>query len=81
MNMKFLTVALLAICVTVSVSAQTKEKTENKDKTKKDEVITIRKKSTDKNEKITIVVDGDNITVNGKPLEDMKDIRFILRFV
>ena len=71
--MKFLPVALVAICVTVSATAQTKEKTESKDKSKKDEVITIRKKSTDKNEKITIVVDGENITVNGKPIEDMKD--------
>ena len=38
----------------------------------KDEKIIIRKKG-DKKEKLTIVVDGDNVTVNGKPLSDLKD--------
>jgi serine protease Do len=73
MNMKFLPAAMFAICVTVAASAQTKEKNESKERSKKDQTITIRKKSSDKNEKMTIVVDGDKITVNGKPIEDMKD--------
>ena len=66
MNIKIVPAALLALCITVATTAQTKEKS------KKDETITIRKK-TDSKEKITIVLDGDNITINGKPLEDMKD--------
>ena len=66
MYIKILPAALLALLLTGSATAQTKERS------KKDETITIRKK-TDSKEKITIVVDGDNITINGKPLEDMKD--------
>ena len=66
MYIKILPAALLALLLTGSATAQTKERS------KKDETITIRKK-TDSKEKITIVVDGDNITINGKPLEEMKD--------
>lgn len=65
MNRKFLFAASLALCATVA-TAQTK------DNSQKDESITIRKKS-GSNDKLTIVIDGDNITVNGKPLEDMKE--------
>ncbi len=73
MNSKMLPVAaILALCVSLSASAQTKEKTSPSKEKSKDETITIRKKN-DSKEKITIVVDGDNITVNGKPIEDMKD--------
>ncbi len=72
MNSKMLPVAILALCVGLSASAQTKEKTAPSKEKSKDETITIRKKN-DSKEKITIVVDGDNITVNGKPIEDMKD--------
>jgi serine protease Do len=44
-----------------------------KDKVKKetDQDIIIRKKG-DKVEKATIVIDGDNITINGKPLDEFK---------
>jgi len=38
----------------------------------KNEDITIRRKG-DSKEKTTIVIDGDNITVNGKPLSELKD--------
>lgn len=72
MNMKILPVALLAACVAFSANAQNKENSESKNKIKKDQSITIRKKN-DSNEKTTIVIDGDNITVNGKPLEDLQD--------
>ncbi len=36
------------------------------------EVITITRKG-DKNEKTTVEINGDKITVNGKPIEDLKD--------
>lgn len=74
MLFKFLTAATLSICLAAPSFAQTKESTENNDKSTKEETITIRKKNLgDKHEKLTIVVDGDNITVNGKPLEELKD--------
>jgi serine protease Do len=43
----------------------------DKDKSSKDENIVIHKKNPTK-EKITVVIDGDNITVNGKPVDDFK---------
>lgn len=69
MNTKMLPAALLALCLTLTAAAQTKEKAPATKE--KQESITIRKKG-DSKEKITIVIDGDNITVNGKPIEDMK---------
>jgi len=70
MNTKIVPLALLMVVAGFTASAQTKEKEKiTKDK---QESITIRKKS-DTKEKLTIVVDGDNITVNGKPLADLKD--------
>lgn len=71
MNQKFLPILLLATGVTVAATAQTKEKVEKVEKEKKENII-IRKKG-DTKEKLTIVVDGENITVNGKPIEEMKD--------
>ncbi|MDE3252179.1 MAG: PDZ domain-containing protein [Bacteroidota bacterium] len=70
MNKRILPVILLTLGLgSLSLlSAQTREKM----KKDAEESITIRKKG-DKNEKLTIVVDGDKITVNGKPLEDLKD--------
>ncbi len=67
MNSKIAIALLLLTVLGGSVTAQTKEKPKEKK-----ESITIRKKSDDK-EKLTIVIDGDNITVNGKPVEDLKD--------
>ncbi len=71
MKQKFLPILLLATGVTVAATAQTKEKVEKVEKEKKENII-IRKKG-DTKEKLTIVVDGENITVNGKPIEEMKD--------
>ena len=39
---------------------------------KKNQSIIIRKKG-DAKEKITVVIDGDKVTINGKPVEDYKD--------
>lgn len=48
-------------------------------KKEKKENIIIRKKG-DGKEKMTIIVDGDKVTINGKPVENMKDADFeILR--
>ena len=64
-----------ALLAPVSLLAQKEEKDkENKEsKVKKDvEQIIITRKG-DKNEKVTVEINGDKITVNGKPLEDYKD--------
>jgi serine protease Do len=65
----FLTVPALAF-------AQDNKEKEKKDKDKKEksevkQIIITR--SGDKDEKMTIVVDGDKVTVNGKDLKDLKD--------
>ncbi|HRH47497.1 MAG TPA: PDZ domain-containing protein [Panacibacter sp.] len=63
-------VLLLAVILTAGeIHAQNKMKT--KPDNKSAENIIIRKKG-DSKEKLTIVVDGDNITVNGKPVDDFK---------
>jgi serine protease Do len=68
MNKKILPVILLSLGLGMTAIAHAQEKA----KKEKEESITIRHKG-DKKEKLTIVVDGDKITVNGKPLEDLKD--------
>src|SRR5574338_357106 len=65
-----------ALLAPVSLLAQDEKNKEEKDKAAKEksetEVITITRKG-DKNEKTTVEINGDKITVNGKPIEDMKD--------
>ncbi len=72
MNSKRFSALLLALGMTGFVMAQEKTPTPPAKKLKKEEEIIIRKK-TDKDEKMTIVVDGDKVTVNGKDIADLKD--------
>ncbi len=67
---------LTAAVIMVPAIAQKTEKTE---KTKKSEVeqIIITNKNAD--EKMTIVVDGDKVTINGKDAKDVKDGNIIIR--
>jgi serine protease Do len=61
---KKISFALVAALATCTAFAQTeKPKTEN----------IIIKRGTDKQEKLTIVVDGDKITVNGKPVDEVNN--------
>ena len=61
-----LALALVAICPTMA------QDTKNaKDKSEKKE-ITIEEKSSGKNEKMVIIVDGDKVTINGKPADEYK---------
>jgi serine protease Do len=65
----------IALFVPVSLLAQKDEKDkETKEKTEKKDVeqIIITRKG-DKNEKVTVEINGDKITVNGKPLDEYKD--------
>ena len=63
--------ALVAATQLLAVAATAQEKEERKEKRVKEEKkeqIIIRKKG-DKTEKTTIVIEGDKVTVNGKPVE------------
>jgi serine protease Do len=65
----------ITLLVPVSLVAQKDEKDkEAKEKTEKKEAeqIIITRKG-DKNEKVTVEINGDKITVNGKPLDEYKD--------
>jgi serine protease Do len=71
-------VALGALLLPASIFAQQKEEKEkDKDKTEKTEnknvqQIIITKKG-DAKDKIVVEINGDKVTVNGKPIEDLKD--------
>src|SRR6185436_8818646 len=67
-------IAVAALFVPATLLAQKEEKNKDKEvKEKKDvEVITITRKG-DKNEKVVVEINGDKITVNGKPLDELKD--------
>jgi serine protease Do len=67
----YIITALAVTVISTSVFSQdTKEKTDKSNKEKSQDII-IRKKG-DKTEKMTIVVDNDKVTINGKPLEEFK---------
>lgn len=73
MNKKFIGTALIALMFSgAAIAQQNEEVVVEGRKLKKDESITVRKKG-DSKEKITIVVDGEKVSVNGKPIEEFKD--------
>jgi serine protease Do len=70
-NWKKLSMLTVAVAIIgISATAQTNNNT-NKNNDKTQEII-IRKKG-DKGEKMTIVVDGDKVTINGKPVDEFKN--------
>jgi serine protease Do len=73
MNTKWMAASMIALLVSGTAMAQQHDEVvvEGR-KLKKDESITVRKKG-DSKEKITIVVDGEKVSVNGKPIEGFKD--------
>jgi len=71
MYKKLLAASMLTLALGGMAIAQDKT-FDKKAKKSKDESIIIRKKG-DSKEKLTIVVDGDKVTVNGKPVEELKD--------
>ena len=71
--LRFAIPALLATVAIPSFAQDAKEKTkESKDTKKEVEEITIIRKTDDKT-KTVVEINGDKITVNGKPIEDLKD--------
>lgn len=68
-NWKISALTLAAFLSLTATAQDKKEKT--KDKDKKSQTITIVR-SGDSNEKLTVEVNGDKVTVNGKPVEEYK---------
>ena len=64
---------LLAVFLTGSVTAQDKSKQKTTPSKSDDSLQIIITKDKSKNEKMTIVIDGDKITVNGKPAAEFKE--------
>ncbi|HET9435171.1 MAG TPA: PDZ domain-containing protein [Chitinophagaceae bacterium] len=73
LTVNFVMAALLATLAIPSFAQDEKEKEkEIKDKKKSVEQIVITR-NTDSKEKTVVEINGDKITVNGKPIEDLKD--------
>ncbi|MEP6513608.1 MAG: PDZ domain-containing protein, partial [Parafilimonas sp.] len=68
-HFKSITFALMTSAISLSLFAQDEISPDSKDS--KTESIIIRKKG-DSKEKLNIIVDGDKITVNGKPLDEFQ---------
>lgn len=69
---KFATVCLATFLIAGSAIAQSKKDKTSKDKDEKTQEIVIREKGSSP-KKMTIVIDGDNVTVNGKSVDEYKD--------
>ncbi len=70
----------IMLCLFISMSVWAQQTTRTKEKK---EEITIKKKAGDekkgRDEKMTIIIDGDKITVNGKPLAEYKGDQLVIR--
>jgi serine protease Do len=71
--------AFVAATQLLTLSASAQDKKEKREKEEKSEQIIIRKKG-DKTEKTTIVIEGDKVTINGKPVEKGDKDVIIQRF-
>jgi len=65
--------AIAALLFIPVVNAQDEKVKEERKETPKDVERIIVTRKGDNKEKVTIIVDGDNITVNGKPISELKD--------
>jgi serine protease Do len=70
--------AVLALLLSQPVAAQDKEKDKEKSKLNDNEEIVIKRKG-DKDSKVTIEIKGDEVTVNGKPLDEYDDDNIVIR--
>lgn len=69
---KYVIPAIATVCIGVGASAQDQKENSLKENEDKSQEIVIRKKA-GKTDKMTIVVDGDNVTINGKPVDEYKN--------
>lgn len=72
MKKKILPLVALALGIAVGAAAQEKDSKAGKIRKEKETDVIIRKKG-DGKEKTTIVIDGNDITVNGKPIDELKE--------
>src|SRR4051812_42594264 len=68
---KYVAPALATVLLGNAAFSQDKKENSSTGSSDKSQEIIIRKKG-DKAEKMTIVVDGDNVTINGKPVDEYK---------
>jgi serine protease Do len=75
MNRNYLKLSAVAIATLliapVAIHAQDEKEKEKSDKKNVEQIIITRKG--DNKEKVTVEINGDKVTVNGKPIEDLKD--------
>jgi serine protease Do len=69
---KYVVPVVATACIGSTAFAQDQKEKFSKDNEDKSQEIVIRKKG-GKTEKMTIVVDGDNVTINGKPVDEFKN--------
>lgn len=69
---KYVVPVVVTACIGSSAFAQDEKGKSLKDSEDKTQEIVIRKKG-GKTDKMTIVVDGENVTINGKPVEEFKN--------
>ena len=69
---KYAIPVLVTIFISTSASAQDQKEKSLRDQDDKSQEIVIRKKG-GKTDKMTIVVDGENVTINGKPVDEYKN--------
>lgn len=68
-----------ALMLPVALLAQKEDKDKEKDKSKDESQQIIINRNTNKNQKIVVEVNGDKVTVNGKPIDDYKGDDVIVR--
>lgn len=81
MKRNYLKLSALAIAtsliVPVAIHAQDEKDKDNRDKKDVEQIIITRKGDT--KDKVTVEINGDKVTVNGKPMEDLKDGKITLK--
>jgi len=70
---KLLLLATVLGFISYTAMAQDEEKNLPKEKAKKETQEIIIRKNGDKNTRINVEINGDNVTINGKPLSEFKD--------
>jgi len=70
--------ATVALMLCQPLAAQDKEKEKDKTKVTDNEEIIIKRKS-DKDTKVTIEINGDEVKVNGKPLDEFNDDNVVIK--
>jgi len=76
--LSYTAIAAVALLLSQPLAAQDKEKDKDKDKLGENEQLIIKKKG-DKDTKVTIEIKGDDVIVNGKPLDEFDDDNIVIK--